>query len=79
VFDTPRGEYAVQSKFVKPAWVKPDWPSLKKASLFQNMMDRVEMGMLGDYALGSGMDTSFMDPVYEASWKEYHAWLHSGG
>src|SRR5512139_3156984 len=25
VFETPRGELAVQSKFVKPTWIKPDW------------------------------------------------------
>lgn len=56
VFDTPRGEFNVQSKIVKPRWIKPDWAFIeegedipKKAS-----KERIEEGVLGDYALGLG-------------------------
>ena len=55
IFDTPRGEFKVESKFVKPAWVKPDWAFIEEGKpIPKNPKDRVELGMLGDYALGFG-------------------------
>lgn len=55
IFDTPRGEFTIQSKFVKPAWVKPDWAFIEEGKpIPKNPKDRVELGMLGDYALGFG-------------------------
>jgi L,D-transpeptidase YbiS len=55
IFDTPRGEFTVESKFVKPAWVKPDWAFIEEGKpIPKNPKDRVELGMLGDYALGFG-------------------------
>ncbi len=55
VFETPRGEFTVLSKLVKPTWIKPDWAFIEEGkSIPKNFIDRVEEGMLGDYALGLG-------------------------
>jgi L,D-transpeptidase YbiS len=55
VFDTPRGAFAVQSKLVNPAWVKPDWAFLEEGrAIPARMVERVETGILGEYALGFG-------------------------
>ncbi len=55
VFDTPRGEYSVKSKIVNPDWVKPDWAFVEEGeSIPSDYRDRVESGMLGNYALAIG-------------------------
>jgi L,D-transpeptidase ErfK/SrfK len=55
VFDTPRGEYAIQSRLMNPVWVKPDWAFLEEGlEVPKDPADRVEAGMLGEYALGFG-------------------------
>lgn len=55
VFDTPRGAFAVQSKLVNPAWVKPDWAFLEEGrAIPENVAERVETGILGEYAFGFG-------------------------
>lgn len=55
VFDTPRGEFSVRSKLTHPAWVKPDWAFIEEGLMVpKNPADRVEQGVLGDYALGFG-------------------------
>ncbi len=55
VFDTPRGEFAVQSKLEHPVWVKPDWAFLEEGlTVPTDPRDRLEAGTLGDYALGFG-------------------------
>ena len=55
VFDTPRGAFALQSKLVNPAWVKPDWAFLEEGrAVPANEMERVETGILGEYAFGFG-------------------------
>lgn len=55
VFDTPRGEFSVQSKLTHPVWVKPDWAFIEEGLMVpQNPADRVEQGVLGEYALGFG-------------------------
>ncbi len=55
VFETPRGEYTVQTKFVKPTWIKPDWAFIEEGKPLPKKFDeRVEEGVLGDYALGIG-------------------------
>jgi L,D-transpeptidase ErfK/SrfK len=55
VFDTPRGAFAVQSKLVNPAWVKPDWAFLEEGrTIPANAAERVETGILGEYAFGFG-------------------------
>lgn len=55
IFETPRGEFTIQSKFENPAWVKPDWAFIEEGKpIPKNFMDRIEAGMLGNYALGFG-------------------------
>jgi L,D-transpeptidase YbiS len=55
VFDTPRGGFAIQSRLTNPVWVKPDWAFLEEGmSIPSNAAERVEPGILGDYALGFG-------------------------
>jgi lipoprotein-anchoring transpeptidase ErfK/SrfK len=55
VFDTPRGEFAVKSKLIDPDWIKPDWAFIEEGETPpKKFEDRVDTGMLGDYALGFG-------------------------
>ena len=55
IFDTPRGEFAVQSKLTNPVWVKPDWAFLEAGlQVPKSQVDRLEPGVLGEYALGFG-------------------------
>ena len=55
IFDTPRGAFVVQSKLVNPAWVKPDWAFLEEGrAVPANATERVETGILGEYAFGFG-------------------------
>ncbi|MDH5667313.1 MAG: L,D-transpeptidase [Nitrospira sp.] len=55
IFDTPRGEFRVQSKLTNPSWVKPDWAFIEEGlGVPQDPAERVEQGVLGDYALGFG-------------------------
>jgi lipoprotein-anchoring transpeptidase ErfK/SrfK len=55
VFETPRGEFTVLSKFTKPTWIKPDWAFIEEGKPIPTKFnDRVETGVLGDFALGLG-------------------------
>ncbi len=55
VFDTPRGEFSVQSKLINPVWVKPDWAFVEEGlEIPKSQADRIEPGVLGEYALGFG-------------------------
>ncbi len=55
IFDTPRGEFKIKSKVVEPVWVKPDWAFIEEGEdIPKNYSDRMEPGVLGDYALGIG-------------------------
>jgi len=55
IFDTPRGEYHVQTKYRAPAWTKPDWAFIEEGEAIpKDPRKRVEEGVLGDYALGFG-------------------------
>ena len=55
IFETPRGEFTVQSKFIKPAWIRPDWAFIEEgAPIPEKFAERAERGVLGDYALGFG-------------------------
>jgi len=55
VFDTPRGEFKIQSRLTNPVWVKPDWAFLEEGlSVPKSPEDRIEAGILGPYALGFG-------------------------
>lgn len=55
VFDTPRGVFEVKSKIVDPYWLKPDWAFIEEGEKIpKELEDRIEAGVLGDYALGFG-------------------------
>ena len=55
VFDTPRGMFTVQTKYTSPVWTKPDWAFIEEGEQIpKSPKDRVEKGVLGDYALGFG-------------------------
>ena len=55
VFDTPRGEFAIQSKVANPVWIKPDWAFVEEGlEVPKDPGQRVEAGILGEYALGFG-------------------------
>jgi L,D-transpeptidase YbiS len=55
VFDTPRGEFTIESKTRNPVWRKPDWAFIEEGKpLPKNTADRLEEGVLGEYALGFG-------------------------
>lgn len=55
IFDTPRGEFEVKKKIATPKWIKPDWAFIEEEEdIPKNWEDRVEEGVLGDYALGFG-------------------------
>jgi len=57
VFDTPRGEHSVRLKKTSPVWTKPDWAFIEEGEdVPKSFRDRVEEGVLGDYAfeLGDG-------------------------
>ncbi|MEY4706230.1 MAG: hypothetical protein RL042_2435 [Nitrospirota bacterium] len=55
IFDTPRGEFTVQSRLTHPVWVKPDWAFIEEGlKVPKSPADRLEPGVLGEYALGFG-------------------------
>jgi hypothetical protein len=55
VFDTPRGEFRIESNTPHPVWRMPDWAFIEEGKpIPQNVADRLEEGALGDYALGFG-------------------------
>ncbi len=55
VFDTPRGEFRIESKLTDPVWMKPDWAFIEEGEEIPGRPgDRAEPGMMGDYALGIG-------------------------
>ncbi len=55
VFETPRGAFKIQSKIKNPLWVKPDWAFVEEGkALPVALNERMEAGVLGDYALGFG-------------------------
>ena len=55
VFDTPRGEFTIKSKVANPVWIKPDWAFVEEGlEVPKDPGQRVEAGILGEYALGFG-------------------------
>jgi L,D-transpeptidase YbiS len=52
VFNTPRGEFDVQRKIVKPVWTKPDWAFIEDGEpIPTKFADRLDPEVLGNYAL----------------------------
>jgi len=55
IFDTPRGEFEVKRKIGGPKWIKPDWAFIEEGEdIPKDWKDRIEEGVLGDYALAFG-------------------------
>lgn len=55
VFDTPRGEFKVETRIKNPFWVRPDWAFIEEGEKIPKKFDeRIEEGVMGDYALGIG-------------------------
>ncbi|HZI93030.1 MAG TPA: L,D-transpeptidase, partial [Patescibacteria group bacterium] len=55
VFDTPRGEFTIHRKVNEPVWTKPDWAFVEAGeNLPKGYDERVEEGVLGDYAMDLG-------------------------
>jgi len=55
IFDTPRAEFEVKGKIAGPKWIKPDWAFIEEGeNIPKDWEDRVEEGVLGDYALAFG-------------------------
>ncbi len=55
IFDTPRGEFRVETKVANPTWVRPDWAFVEEGEKIpRKWSDRYEEGVLGEYALGIG-------------------------
>lgn len=55
VFDTPRGVFPIVKKTKNPIWIKPDWAFIEEGEKVPvNFNDRVEVGAMGDYAIGIG-------------------------
>ena len=66
VFDTPRGIHRVRNKRTDPTWTRPDWDYIEKGeALPRRNSDRVETGMLGDYALDLGDGYMIHGTLYE--------------
>lgn len=66
VFDTPRGIHRVRNKRTDPAWKRPDWDYIEKGeALPRRDSDRIETGMLGDYALDLGDGYMIHGTLYE--------------
>jgi L,D-transpeptidase YbiS len=52
VFDTPRGVFKVRNRRSNPVWTKPDWAFVEDGlPIPSRRSDRVETGVLGEYAL----------------------------
>jgi L,D-transpeptidase YbiS len=51
VFDTPRGVFHIHRKVRDPVWTKPDWAFVEEGRpIPTDPSERVERGVLGDYA-----------------------------
>ena len=56
VFKTPKGQFWIQQKIVKPLWIRPDWSFVEEGLPIPPADDqsRYEYGVLGDYAMSLG-------------------------
>jgi len=66
IFDTPRGELTVRGKTTDPIWVKPDWAFIETGEDIPHVLDeRMEEGVLGDYALDLGQGYLIHGTLFE--------------
>jgi L,D-transpeptidase YbiS len=66
VFDTPRGRFRVLYKVENPVWKKPDWAFIEEGKPLPRRADeRIEYGVLGEYALHFGNGYMIHGTLYE--------------
>ena len=66
IFDTPAGRRAVLDKRTNPVWVKPDWAFLEEGEAIPgSWRERLEPGVLGEYALDLGDAYLIHGTLYE--------------
>ena len=66
VFDTPRGRFKVLYKVEKPVWKKPDWAFVEEGKPLPKRSDeRIEYGVLGEYAMHFGNGYMIHGTLYE--------------
>ncbi len=66
VFDTPRGIHKVKNKRTDPVWKRPDWDYIERGEAIPRRdSERIEYGMLGDYALDLGDGYMIHGTLYE--------------
>lgn len=66
VFDTPAGRFEVRGRIRNPAWAKPDWAFVEEGRpVPSDPSERIEYGMLGEYALDLGDGYLIHGTLYE--------------
>lgn len=67
IFQTPRGRFIIQSKVTAPVWHMPDWAFIEegKAVPPPGSPDRIQEGVLGDYALHFGNGYMIHGTLYQ--------------
>jgi lipoprotein-anchoring transpeptidase ErfK/SrfK len=69
IFKTPKGQFWIQQKIVKPLWIRPDWAFVEEGLPIPPANDesRFEYGVLGDYAMGLGDGYLIHGTIYTRS------------
>lgn len=66
VFDTPKGKFTIKNIIEDPIWVKPDWAFIEEGQpIPKDYSERIEPGMLGEYALDLGGGYFIHGTLYE--------------
>ena len=68
VFNTPRGQFTVDSKMVEPWWRKPDWAFIEEGlppPPPSKAQERLDPEVMGDYAIGFGDGYFIHGTLYE--------------
>jgi len=66
IFDTPMGKFTIKSIIEDPVWVKPDWAFIEEGEpIPENPDERIQRGMLGEYALSLGGGYFIHGTLYE--------------
>ncbi len=67
-FDTPKGEFRIQKKIVKPVWIKPDWAFIEDGEdIPKKTEEREAPDELGDFAMDLGDGYLIHGTLYERS------------
>jgi L,D-transpeptidase YbiS len=66
IFDTPRGMFTVRQRVEDPVWRKPDWAFVEEGKpIPADPGERIEYGVLGEYALYLGDGYMIHGTLYE--------------